>query len=134
VKLAIQPAGAAKPIGPYSPAMAVDGLLFCSGQGPMDPATGLLVEGGIGPQTERTLRNLGALLEAAGLGLGDVVKTTCYLRDMDDFKAFNEVYATFFTEPYPARTTIQAARLPLDIAVEVEAIALRRETGDGGGV
>jgi 2-iminobutanoate/2-iminopropanoate deaminase len=100
----------------------------------MDPATGLLVEGGIGPQTERTLRNLGALLEAAGLGLGDVVKTTCYLRDMDDFKAFNEVYATFFTEPYPARTTIQAARLPLDIAVEVEAIALRRETGDGGGV
>jgi 2-iminobutanoate/2-iminopropanoate deaminase len=126
MKHAIHPAGAARPIGPYSPAVAVDGLLFCSGQGPMDPATGRLVEGGIGLQTERTLRNLGALLEAAGLDFSDVVKTTCYLRDMDDFKAFNEVYATFFPEPYPARTTIQAARLPLDISVEVEAIALRR--------
>jgi len=126
VKHAIHPAGAAKPIGPYSPAVAVESLLFCSGQGPMDPATGQLAEGGIGPQTERTLRNIGALLEAAGLDFSDVVKTTCYLRDMDDFKAFNEVYATFFPEPFPARTTIQAARLPLDISVEVEAIALRR--------
>jgi len=126
VKHAIHPAGAAKPIGPYSPAVAIEGLLFCSGQGPLDPATGQPVGGDIGPQTERTLRNLGALLEAAGLDFGDVVKTTCYLRDMDDFKAFNEVYATFFPEPYPARTTIQAARLPLDISVEVEAIAQRR--------
>lgn len=126
MKHAIQPAGAARPIGPYSPAVTTEGLLFCSGQGPLDPATGQLVEGGIGPQTERTLRNLGALLEAAGLDFGDVVKTTCYLRDMDDFTAFNEVYATFFPEPYPARTTIQAARLPLDISVEVEAIAVRR--------
>jgi 2-iminobutanoate/2-iminopropanoate deaminase len=126
VKHAIHPTGAAKPIGPYSPAVAVEGLLFCSGQGPLDPATGQVVEGGIGPQTERTFRNLEALLEAAGLDFGDVVKTTCYLRDMDDFKAFNEIYASFFPEPYPARTTIQAARLPLDIAVEVEAIAVRR--------
>jgi 2-iminobutanoate/2-iminopropanoate deaminase len=92
----------------------------------MDPATGQLVEGGIVEQTERTLRNLGALLEAAGLDFGDVVKTTCFLRDMDDFGPFNEVYALFFPEPYPARTTVQAARLPLDIAVEIEAVALRR--------
>ena len=75
---------------------------------------------------DRTLRNLGALLEAASLGFGDVVKTTCFLRDMGDFNAFNEVYAGFFPEPYPARTTVQAARLPMNIAVEIEAIAVRR--------
>jgi 2-iminobutanoate/2-iminopropanoate deaminase len=126
VKQAIHPAEAPPPVGPYSPAVAVEGLLFCSGQGPLDPATGQLVDGGIVEQTDRTLRNLGALLEGAGLGFADVVKTTCYLRDMGDFAAFNEVYARFFPEPYPARTTIQAARLPLDIAVEIEAIALRR--------
>lgn len=126
MKDAIHPSGAPRPLGPYSPAIAVDGLLFCSGQGPLDPATGQLVEGGIVEQTDRTLRNLGALLEAAGLGFGDVVKTTCFLRDMDDFGAFNEVYARFFPEPYPARTTVQAARLPLDIAVEIEAVAVRR--------
>jgi 2-iminobutanoate/2-iminopropanoate deaminase len=126
MKDAIHPSGAPRPLGPYSPAIAVDGLLFCSGQGPLDPATGQLVEGGIVEQTDRTLRNLGALLEAAGLDFGDVVKTTCFLRDMDDFGAFNEVYARFFPEPYPARTTVQAARLPLDIAVEIEAVAVRR--------
>ena len=126
MKQAIHPSGAPKPLGPYSPAVAVEGLLFCSGQGPMDPATGKLVEGGIAEQTERTLRNLEALLEAAGLDFSDVVKTTCFLRDMADFTAFNEVYAGFFPEPYPARTTVQAARLPLDIAVEIEAIAVRR--------
>jgi 2-iminobutanoate/2-iminopropanoate deaminase len=126
VKQAIHPSGAPRPLGPYTPAIAVEGLLFCSGQGPMDPESGDLVPGGIAEQTDRTLRNLGALLEAAGLGFGDVVKTTCYLRDMDDFRAFNEVYARFFPEPYPARTTIQAARLPLDIDVEIEAIAIRR--------
>jgi 2-iminobutanoate/2-iminopropanoate deaminase len=92
----------------------------------MDPATGALVQGGIAEQTEQTLRNLGALLEAAGLDYGDVVKTSCFLRDMEDFAGFNEVYARFFPEPYPARTTVQAARLPMDIAVEIEAIALRR--------
>jgi 2-iminobutanoate/2-iminopropanoate deaminase len=126
MKEAIHPSGAPRPLGPYSPAIATEGLLFCSGQGPMDPATGQLVEGGIVEQTDRTLRNLGALLEAAGLDFGDVVKTTCFLRDMDDFGAFNEVYARFFPEPYPARTTVQAARLPLDIAVEIEALAVRR--------
>lgn len=117
---------APRPIGPYSQAIAVEGLLFCAGMGPIDPATGTLVDGGIVEQTERTLRNLGGILEAAGLGYEDVVKTTCYLADMEQFRAFNEVYATFFPAPFPARTTIQAARLPMDILVEVEAIAVRR--------
>jgi 2-iminobutanoate/2-iminopropanoate deaminase len=125
VKERIESAGAPRPIGPYSQAIAIDGLLFCAGQGPVDPATNQLIEGGVTEQTERTLKNLGAVLEAAGLGYEDVVKTTCYLADMDDFRAFNEVYATFFTDPAPARTTIQAARLPLDILVEIEAIAVR---------
>ena len=126
MKQAIHPSGAPKPVGPYSPAVAVEGLLFCSGQGPMDPVSGQIVEGGIAEQTEQTLRNLGSLLEAAGLAYGDVVKTTCFLRDMDDFAAFNEAYARFFPEPFPARTTVQAARLPMDIAVEIEAVAVRR--------
>lgn len=121
----IRTPGAPNPIGPYSQAIVVDGLLFCSGQGPIDPATGQLVEGGVVEQTEQTLRNLGAILAAAGLSYGDVVKTTCYLADMDDFRAFNEVYATFFATPAPARTTIEAARLPMDILVEIEAIAVR---------
>ena len=126
MKQAIHPSGAPKPMGPYSPAVAIEGLLFCSGQGPMDPDTGRIIEGGIAEQTEQTLRNLGTLLEGAGLGYADVVKTSCFLRDMDDFTAFNEVYARFFPEPYPARTTVQAARLPGDIGVEIEAIAVRR--------
>jgi len=125
MKERIQTDASPKPIGPYSQAIAVEGLLFCAGMGPIDPATGQLVEGGIAEQTERTLKNLGGILEAAGLGYGDVVKTTCYLADMDDFRAFNEVYATFFGEPFPARTTIQAARLPMDILVEIEAVAVR---------
>jgi 2-iminobutanoate/2-iminopropanoate deaminase len=117
---------APKALGPYSQAIVTDSLVFCAGQGPMDPETDTLVEGDVAVQTERTLKNLGAVLEAAGLDFGDVVKTTCFLRDMDDFKAFNEVYGRFFPEPFPARTTIEAARLPLDIAVEIEAIAVRR--------
>ena len=126
MKERIQTDAAPRPIGPYSQAIAVEGLLFCAGMGPIDPATGALVDGGIVEQTDRTLRNLGGILEAAGLGFEDVVKTTCYLADMEDFRAFNEVYATFFADPYPARTTIQAARLPMDIRVEIEAVAVRR--------
>jgi 2-iminobutanoate/2-iminopropanoate deaminase len=125
VKETIRTTGAPDPIGPYSQGIAVEGLLFCAGQGPIDPATGQLVAGGVAEQTTQTLRNLGAILDAAGLGYEDVVKTTCYLADMNDFAAFNEVYATFFASPAPARTTIQAARLPLDILVEIEAIAAR---------
>ncbi len=126
MKERIHTAGAPRALGPYSQAIVTEGLVFCAGQGPMDPETNTLVEGDVAVQTERTLKNLGAVLEAAGAGFEDVVKTTCFLRDMDDFKAFNEVYGRFFPEPYPARTTIEAARLPLDIAVEIEAIAVRR--------
>jgi 2-iminobutanoate/2-iminopropanoate deaminase len=126
VKERIHSTLAPEAVGPYSQAIAGGGLLFCAGQGPIDPATGRLVEGDIGVQTERALRNLGAILAADGLHYDDVLKTTCFLLDMDDFRAFNEVYGRFFREPYPARSTIQAARLPLDIRVEVEAIALRR--------
>ena len=92
----------------------------------MDPETNTLVTGDVRVQTERTMENIAALLAEAGLDFSDVVKTTCYLADMDDFKAFNEVYGSFLVEPYPARTTIQAARLPLDILVEIEVIARKR--------
>jgi 2-iminobutanoate/2-iminopropanoate deaminase len=126
MKERIQTSAAPNALGPYSQAIASDGFLFCSGQGPVDPETNTVIEGDVAAQTERTLENLGAVLEAAGLDYSDVVKTTCFLADMDDFKAFNEVYGRFFPEPYPARTTIQAARLPLDIDVEIEAIAKRR--------
>jgi 2-iminobutanoate/2-iminopropanoate deaminase len=126
VKEPIKTTAAPRALGPYSQAIATDEFLFCSGQGGIDPETGELVDGGITAQTERTMTNIGAVLEAAGLDHSDVVKTTCYLADMDDFKAFNEVYARFFPEPFPARTTIEAARLPLDLAVEIEVIARRR--------
>lgn len=122
----IQTSKAPAAIGPYSQAIVTESLVFCSGQGPMDPATNTLVEGDVAVQTERTLQNIKALLGAMGLDLGDVVKTTCYLSDMDDFKAFNEVYASFMPQPYPARTTIEAARLPMDIRVEIEVIAQKR--------
>jgi 2-iminobutanoate/2-iminopropanoate deaminase len=125
VKEPVQTSNAPSAIGPYSQAIISGDLVFCSGQGSLDPATGAVIAGDVAAQTERTLSNLRAVLQAAGLDLNDVVKTTCFLRDMDDFKAFNEVYARFFDEPFPARSTIQAARLPLDIDVEVEAIARR---------
>ena len=126
MKERIQTSKAPSAIGPYSQAIVTESLVFCSGQGPMDPATNTLVEGDVAVQTERTMQNIKALLDGMGLDLGDVVKTTCYLTDMDDFKAFNEVYASFMPEPYPARTTIEAARLPMDIRVEIEVIAQKR--------
>jgi 2-iminobutanoate/2-iminopropanoate deaminase len=126
VKERIQTPEAPNAIGPYSQAIVTDSLVFCSGQGPMDPETNTIVEGGVAVQTERTMDNIKALLAEAGLDFSDVVKSTCYLADMDDFKAFNEVYGRYLPEPYPARTTIQAARLPLDILVEIEMIAQRR--------
>ena len=113
---------APKPIGPYSQAIKLGGLVFVAGQGPIDPATGqraIDVQG----QTRQVMLNLKAILEASGASLTSVVKTTCFLRDMNDFPVFNSVYAEFFTDQPPARTTIQAARLPGDIDVEVEAIA-----------
>ena len=118
---------APRAIGPYSQAIRAGGLVFASGQIPIDPATGEFVSGGIVEQTEQVLRNLTAVFEAAGVRLNQVVKTTVFLADMDDFTAMNEVYGRFFTSEPPARATVQAARLPRDARVEIEAIAL---TGD----
>lgn len=114
---------APSPIGPYSQAARLGNLVFVAGQGPSDPSTRKVVASDIQGQTRQTLQNVRAILEAAGSSLDNVLKTTCYLKDMNDFQAFNEVYAQFFTKGPPARTTIQAARLPNDISVEIEAIA-----------
>ncbi len=111
-------------IGPYSQAVSAGGFIFASGQIPTDPQTGKFVEGGIREQTEQVLRNLSAVLEAAGTSLDRVVKTTVFLADMEDFAAMNEVYGRFFTENPPARATVEAARLPRDARVEIEVIAL----------
>ena len=111
-------------IGPYSQAVRAGNLVFASGQIPIDPATGEFVAGGIAEQTEQVLRNLAAVFEAAGVGLNQVVKTTVFLADMEDFAAMNEVYGCFFGEQPPARATVQAARLPRDAKVEIEAIAV----------
>lgn len=115
---------APRAIGPYSQAVRAGNFLFASGQIPIDPATGEFVAGGIAEQTEQVLKNLTAVFEAAGMGLNQVVKTTVFLADMDDFTAMNEVYARFFEENPPARATVQAARLPRDARVEIEAIGL----------
>jgi len=117
---------APRAIGPYSQAVRACDLVFASGQIPIDPATGEFVAGGIAEQTEQVLRNLTAVFEAAGVGLNQVVKTTVFLADMDDFTAMNEVYGRFFGEEPPARATVQAARLPRDARVEIEAIAVMR--------
>ena len=111
-------------IGPYSQAVRAGNLIFASGQIPIDPATGQFVPGGVGEQTEQVLRNLTAVFAAAGVGLEQVVKTTVFLADMEDFGAMNEVYGRFFGERAPARATVQAARLPRDARVEIEAIAV----------
>ena len=111
-------------IGPYSQAIRAAGFVFCSGQIPLDPATGAMVEGGVREQTEQVMRNLKAVLEAAGSTFAGVVKTTVFLADMNDFAAMNEVYGRYFTENPPARATVQAARLPRDARVEIEAVAL----------
>ena len=124
MKTAISSPGAPKAIGPYSPAVRAGQLVFLSGQVPMDPATGNLVEGDIAAQTRRVFDNLGALLTAGGLSFANVVRTTVFLADMNDFAAMNQVYATFFSEPYPARSTVQVARLPKDARVEIDLIAV----------
>ena len=120
---AISSPDAPPPVGPYSSALRAGQLLFISGQVPLDPATGKMVAGDIADQTRRALENVGALLSAAGLSFWHVVRTTVFLADMNDFKTMNDVYATFFPEPYPARSTIQAARLPHDARVEIDLIA-----------
>jgi 2-iminobutanoate/2-iminopropanoate deaminase len=110
-------------IGPYSQAIRAGGFLFVSGQIPIDPATGALVADDIMAQTHRVLQNLGAILDAAGVSFQHVVKTTVYLADMGEFAPMNEVYGTYFTAPAPARATVQAARLPRDVRVEIDLIA-----------
>lgn len=112
-------------VGPYSHAIDSGSLLFCSGQTPLDPATGALVKGSIADQTRQCLHNLAAVLEAAGLTEENVLKCNVYLTDMSDFAEMNEAYASFFTEPYPARTTIAVAGLPLGAQVEIELVATR---------
>jgi 2-iminobutanoate/2-iminopropanoate deaminase len=120
---AVTPAAGAPAIGPYSPALRAGPFLFLSGQIPLTTA-GTVVEGGIREQTTQVLENMRALLEAGGADFASVVKTTIYLADLADFAVVNEIYATCFTEPYPARATVQVARLPRDVRVEIDAIAL----------
>ena len=122
-KEAIATSNAPAAIGPYSQAIRSSGLLFVSGQIPIDPAKGQLVEGDIAVQTERVLQNVAAILAAAGSSLQRVVKTTVYLHDLNEFAKMNEVYARFFGERPPARATVQVARLPRDVSVEIDAIA-----------
>ena len=123
MKLAVATDLAPKAIGPYSQAVVHNGLAFLSGQIPLDPATGQIVEGDIAVQTERVLENLKAVLEACESSLGQVLKTTVFLKDMGEFPKMNEVYARYFGENPPARATVEAARLPRDVRVEIEAIA-----------
>ena len=115
--------GAPGAIGPYSQAVAVDGWVFCSGQIPIDPATGELIEGDIGTQTDLVLKNLTAVLEAAGASLSRVVKTTVFLADMGDFAGMNEVYARHFGDHKPARAAVAVRTLPKNVTVEIEAVA-----------
>jgi 2-iminobutanoate/2-iminopropanoate deaminase len=123
MKQAVSSPDAPKAIGPYSQAVRAGQLLFLSGQVPLDPATGQIVDGDIAAQTRRVFDNLGAVLKAGGRSFADVVRTTVFLADMNDFAAVNEVYGQYFSEPYPARATVQVARLPKDARVEIDVIA-----------
>lgn len=120
---------APKAIGPYVQAVKAGGVVYCSGQIPLDPATMTLVEGSVADQTRRVLLNLKAVLAAAGSSLAHVVKTTVYLRDMNDFAEMNGAYAEFFPSEPPARATVEVARLPKDVAVEIDCIALEKGQG-----
>jgi 2-iminobutanoate/2-iminopropanoate deaminase len=120
---AVSTSAAPAAIGPYSQAIRAGSLLFVSGQIPLDPATGVMVEGDITVQTHRVFRNLAGILEAAGSSFDHVLRTTVYLADMNDFAAMNDVYSGYFTSPAPARSTVQAARLPKDARVEIDVIA-----------
>jgi len=120
----IQTDRAPQAIGPYSQAIKANGFIFASGQIPLDPATMQIVEGGIEEQTMRVLDNLKAVLEATGSSLDRVVKTTVYLADMNEFAAMNEIYARYFGATKPARATVQVARLPRDVRVEIDVVAL----------
>ena len=119
----VQTDSAPKAIGPYSQAIVANGFAFCSGQIPLDPASGNVVEGGVEAQTHQVLRNLSAVLQAAGTDLAHVVKTTVFLQSMGDFATMNAVYGTYFTQNPPGRSTVEVARLPRNALVEIEAIA-----------
>jgi len=124
MKELVTAAGAAKAIGPYSPAVKVGNMLFLSGSIPLDPVSGQLVEGGIKEQTTRVMENIKALLGAAGADFTQVVRTTVFMIDLGEFAAMNEIYANYFGAPYPARSTVQVARLPRDVRVEIDVIAI----------
>ena len=126
-KRAVKATDAPKPIGPYSDAIVANGFIFLAGKVGTDPKTDALVPGGIVEQTEQVLNNLETVLKAAGGRLDDIVKTTVFLADMNDFQKMNEVYAKRFKLPFPARSTVQVARLPRDAKVEIEAIAIERK-------
>jgi 2-iminobutanoate/2-iminopropanoate deaminase len=123
VRQAVSTPSAPKAIGPYSQAIRAGSLLFVSGQVPIDPATGQIVNGDIAAQTHRVFQNIGEILKAGGASFDHVVRTTVFLADMDDFAAMNEAYATYFTAPAPARATVQVSRLPRDARVEIDVIA-----------
>ena len=125
MKKIINTADAPKSIGPFSQAVEAKGMLFISGQLPIDPAIGKIVEGGIKEQTEQVMKNIGVILKAAGYTYADVVKSTCLLNDMDNFTAMNEVYAKFYSENPPARAAYGVVRLPLGAMVEIETIAMK---------
>jgi 2-iminobutanoate/2-iminopropanoate deaminase len=120
---AVSTGSAPRALGPYSQAIRAGQFLFVSGQIPIDPATGDLIQGGVADQTSRALQNIGEILKAGGASFTQVVRTTVYLADLGDFAAMNDVYATFFTAPQPARATVQAARLPKDARIEIDVIA-----------
>jgi 2-iminobutanoate/2-iminopropanoate deaminase len=124
MKTIISSTAAPKAIGPYSQAVVINGMAYLSGQIPLDPSTNQLIEGGIEQQTERVLENLKAVLEASGASLASVVKTTVFLKDMAEFPKMNEVYSRYFPEKPPARSTVQAAKLPRDVNVEIDCIAV----------
>ena len=125
MKELITAAGTAKAIGPYSPAVKVGNLVFLSGSIPLDPVSGQLVEGGIKEQTTRVLENIKALLAAAGVDFSHVVRTTVFMVDLGEFAAMNDIYASYFSAPYPARSTVQVAKLPRDVRVEIDVIAIQ---------
>lgn len=122
---------APKAVGPYSQAVEVNGTLYISGQLPIDPATGKFVEGGVKEQTKQCLHNIGEILTEAEYSFHDVVKSTVLLADMNDFAAMNEVYASFYTEPYPARVAFQVGKLPMGALVEIETVAVKEKIEEG---
>lgn len=124
MRQAIHAQGAPKAMGAYSPAIKAGNLVFVSGQIPLDPATGQLVDGDMAAQTDRVMQNLVAVLAGAGLDFSHVVRTTVFINDMNDFGAMNEVYARYIVDPPPARATVQVARLPRDVRIEIDCIAM----------